>query len=304
MKKFLIILSMFIFTTDSFATGISGGTSAPCDNDTLNKYTGTANVEINWEPNTISLNWYDGDTKLTVANNSQTCVYDGTLTVPTQPTKPGYTFNGWKVIKVPGGFTELEYLQSSGSQYIDTGIIIQSNYERVVTKVNALNVDSPSGCSFGSQNDDSRDCTIVPWKSSNTNPFGYLAIGTSWYVPSGSSSNPLNTSLNTIYEMDVTADNGRYSGTYCGTAISGNYYGTLNNGISIVIFGFKRNTYVTKGSAKIYYFMLYTAPDTLAFNGIPARRNSDGVLGMYDTITGTFFTNAGTGTFIAGPAVQ
>jgi hypothetical protein len=42
---------------------------------------------------------------------------------------------------------------------------------------------------------------------------------------------------------------------------------------------------------------------SLVRNFIPARRNSDGVLGMYDTVSNTFFTNAGTGEFIAGPVV-
>lgn len=36
---------------------------------------------------------------------------------------------------------------------------------------------------------------------------------------------------------------------------------------------------------------------------IPCRRKSDNVLGMYDTVTNTFYTNRGTGTFIAGPDV-
>lgn len=35
----------------------------------------------------------------------------------------------------------------------------------------------------------------------------------------------------------------------------------------------------------------------------PARRNSDSVLGMYDTVNNVFYTNAGTGSFVAGPAV-
>ena len=34
---------------------------------------------------------------------------------------------------------------------------------------------------------------------------------------------------------------------------------------------------------------------------IPAKRKSDNVLGMYDMVTEKFFTNAGTGTFTAGP---
>ena len=38
-------------------------------------------------------------------------------------------------------------------------------------------------------------------------------------------------------------------------------------------------------------------------NFIHARRDSDGELGMYDLVSNTFFTNAGTGEFIAGPVV-
>ena len=36
---------------------------------------------------------------------------------------------------------------------------------------------------------------------------------------------------------------------------------------------------------------------------IPAKRNSDGSIGMYDLVTSTFFGNAGTGTFVAGAEV-
>jgi len=33
----------------------------------------------------------------------------------------------------------------------------------------------------------------------------------------------------------------------------------------------------------------------------PARRDSDGVIGMYDLVSRTFKTNSGSGAFIAGP---
>lgn len=36
----------------------------------------------------------------------------------------------------------------------------------------------------------------------------------------------------------------------------------------------------------------------------PCQRKSDGVIGVYDTITGRFYTNSGTGTFTAGPVVD
>ena len=121
MKKILMFLFALVFAIDSFATGISGA-SAPCDNATLSKYNGTADIEINWEPNTIGLKWFNGDQQIA---GPTSCVYDSTLSVPPQPTKPGYTFNGWKVwkITVPDGYTQLEYLQSNNAdfQYIDMG---------------------------------------------------------------------------------------------------------------------------------------------------------------------------------------
>ena len=95
MKK-LFVLFLCLFATDSHSSGIGNVSSAPCDNATLDKYTGTANVEINWEPNTIGLKWFNGEEQVSGQNS---CVYDGTITVPPQPTKPGYTFNGWKIPK-------------------------------------------------------------------------------------------------------------------------------------------------------------------------------------------------------------
>ena len=43
--------------------------------------------------NTIDIDWYNGNTKV----ESNQCTYDSTITLPTQPNKTGYTFNGWKI---------------------------------------------------------------------------------------------------------------------------------------------------------------------------------------------------------------
>ena len=60
--------------------------------------TGPANLEADWTANTINLEWYNEDTKLTVPTTSNTCTYDGGITLPsTNPTKTGYTFRGWQV---------------------------------------------------------------------------------------------------------------------------------------------------------------------------------------------------------------
>lgn len=56
-------------------------------------------------------------------------------------------------------------------------------------------------------------------------------------------------------------------------------------------------------SGDLYYLNLYDESDEPILLLIPCKRNSDDKLGMYDTVTETFFTNNGTGDFIAGPAV-
>jgi uncharacterized repeat protein (TIGR02543 family) len=59
----------------------------------------------------------------------------------------------------------------------------------------------------------------------------------------------------------------------------------------------------TPASGEVYYLKIYDN-DELVGNFIPAKRNSDNVLGMYDTVTGVFKTNAGTGIFTAGPVAN
>ena len=69
-----------------------------CVETTLGTATGPANLEADWTANTINLEWYNENTKLTVPTTSNTCTYDGGITLPsTNPTKTGYTFRGWQV---------------------------------------------------------------------------------------------------------------------------------------------------------------------------------------------------------------
>ena len=99
MKNLLVVLSLIIFTTDSFASGIASNTnSAPCTNNTLETYSGNSNLSADWQPNEIQLRWYNGNTLMNVQSSANTCVYDGNLSIPsTAPTRTGYTFDGWTV---------------------------------------------------------------------------------------------------------------------------------------------------------------------------------------------------------------
>ena len=98
MKKVLLLL-LSVFSSPAFASGINANSaSAPCTNNTLETYSGNSNLQADWAPNTIDLRWYNNNTLLTVQSAANTCIYDGTLTIPaTEPTRTGYTFAGWQV---------------------------------------------------------------------------------------------------------------------------------------------------------------------------------------------------------------
>lgn len=96
--------------------------------------------------------------------------------------------------------------------------------------------------------------------------------------------------------------------TFEGTEIYNSSYnmGTWNTGLNINLFG-RRKTNTTNensagGSFKIYYCKIYDNNE-LVRDLVPGIRKSDNVICMYDKVTGTFFENAGTGEFIAGPEI-
>ena len=94
-----------------------------CDQSTIGATTGTTNLEAEWDPNTINMEWYSNGSKITPANNAaNTCTYDANVTLPTNTlSKTGYTFLGWKVLG-PQCFANVD-MSISGSddfEYIST----------------------------------------------------------------------------------------------------------------------------------------------------------------------------------------
>jgi hypothetical protein len=102
---------------------------------------------------------------------------------------------------------------------------------------------------------------------------------------------------NTIYNVSMTINNGT------NTVIA-------TNGTNVVITAHQSTNYTPINILTLdnnyigtyvrchYYELLKNG--TIVAKLYPAERNSDKVLGMYDVINNTFYTNAGTGSFIAG----
>ena len=105
MKKICMCLLVALFVCNAYATTdiAADATTGDCDATTLGTYSGSADLEIKWEPNELKLRWYNNNTlmqddALVHDNvNANTCEYDGTLSRPTNPTRNGYNFTGWKV---------------------------------------------------------------------------------------------------------------------------------------------------------------------------------------------------------------
>ena len=52
-----------------------------------------------WTAKSIgTITWTDPDGGNTISDGSSSCTYDGSITLPTAPTRTGYTFGGWEVV--------------------------------------------------------------------------------------------------------------------------------------------------------------------------------------------------------------
>ena len=306
-KVLLLILSLFV--SPAFASGINANSaSAPCTNNTLETYSGNTNLQADWQPNTINIRWYNENERLSVQSSAQSCVYDGALTVPsTQPTRTGYTFAGWEVkYTIPAGYTELEYLESTGEQWIDTGVNFMYGDEFFFEYM-PIGIVSSENKGYGADTSLNGGGRRHP----NIGDIAMYANGNYFYIPRLPYGNTLGNryiehwNINTtsgVLSSVLTDVSNNLVYTFDGTGYK--YDNTYQSRLTVYLYRDHEEIYKYPSRIRIYKVWLKRGNGTTAFNYVPARRNSDNVLGMYDTVTKTFFTNAGTGSFIAGPAVQ
>ena len=304
MKRLLILL-LCLFVGNSFASGIASNSAlAPCTNNTLETYSGNSNLAADWQPNTINISWYNENEKLTVQQSAQSCIYDGGLIVPsTPPTRTGYTFAGWEV-RLPGTYTELEYLESTGTQCIDTGVQLTSDnvtYEWEA-KDNSDNVNTALFGAEYEQPEATEDGRLFSGLLYGSNQRRGVYVGKNWGAFGGySSSDAMFHSWSLVINSNHTA----YLVKDGTTVSAGSWTSELNKMNSIFLYC-NRYRGISVGEHAKVAFKYFKIIDNgnVVFHGIPARRNSDNVLGIYDTVSKTFKTNLGSGTFVAGPDVN
>ena len=251
-------------------------------------------MQANWDANTIDLHWYNGATELTVPSASQSCTYDGTLTPPaTIPTKTGYTFKGWKVRPdVPSGYTRLEYIESSAKQYIDTGIPLKTSTDDVELVFEADDYTGGNSL-FGARN----------ITTSNVYTFA-ISSSQKYRVGWGSSSPTLDIVADiNKHTLKIEHDGGIFK--LDGVVIATQGAANITTPTTATLFAIHAtgSTTLYYSRTKIYEYKMWRN-GILTQHMIPVKRDSDDTLGMWDTVSKTFFTNSGTGTFTEGPVAQ
>ena len=185
---------------------------------------------------------------------------------------------------LPSDYIQLEYIQSSGSQYINTGF--KPNQD---TKI-SITVDFPlSGTTwlYGSRT------------SAGSNSLGFLCEGNSKYrFDYASSTNELATKPTGKFTIDSDKNKCYINGELVFTAT----YTTFASPVNMYIFNNNNNGSLSGGSsAKLYNCSIYDN-GVLIRNFIPCK-NESGTVGLYDSVNNQFYQNAGSGTFVAGPEI-
>lgn len=194
---------------------------------------------------------------------------------------------------LPSGYIQVSYLESTGSQYIDTGFTPNQD-TKLIMKVMATTTEN-AATSGG----------FVPYGSSDSSTGNAYECYT-WNSNQEANYNGQRATLNTAIkdkELIITQDKNVFSLVASdGTTMSKTFtYNTFTAPRTMLLFATHRSTPL-KGKQKIYSCQIYD-------NGILVRdyvpcTNSDGTAGMYDIVNSIFYQNIGTGAFTIGSSVQ
>lgn len=192
---------------------------------------------------------------------------------------------------VPDGYTQLEYIESTGTQYINTGLncdkyIVRAKYKYTAESYHILSAYNSSNGAF-------------EWIGQYNNFHRIVALPTMDWKTSSST-----LSIGTVYEEVSKILDGEQSLSVDGVTVINQTYSSItvpNAPVCMFAYSLENSDDFTK--AIVYKLSISDKNDKQLRDFIPAKRNSDGAIGMYDLITNTFYGNSGTGTFNAGPEI-
>ena len=195
---------------------------------------------------------------------------------------------------LPNTYYRLDYIQSSGTQCINTGI--QTSTKRKLELGFALNSTSRSNI-YGSGGSSSASYVLYSVRGGGDYP--------TFRFHQTPNTSPIDTGVSAdTNRHDIVIDNVNGNVSFDGVTYQG-YIPTGTTKYTEFIFGYNaigtiNNSYSLAG--KVYYVKYYE-DGVLVRDFIPAKRISDNVVGMYDLENDVFYTNAGSGSFTYGSIV-
>lgn len=184
---------------------------------------------------------------------------------------------------------EVEYIQASGAQYIDPGVV-----PTALTRIVATGLFTGVGqaCKFGCRD------------SGTSNTFGFVDVsGAVLRIDCGSGSGTgWSTALSTATKIEIDAPNNKASITSDGGIVKTHTYAsTPVSGTTKTFWLFRwqsgSSSYSYDKTTKLASLQIYVS-GTLVRDFQPVRVGTVGAL--YDRVGGALFTNRGTGYFIPG----
>ena len=183
----------------------------------------------------------------------------------------------------PDGYRMLNYIESTGTQYIDTGVSYSVNNSYLTELQVVYNTTEPNNQIMGFN--------------------GHRGMGVGTYLASFWECEPEPMEAGVFYDLTWYKNGTEYSRSVNGIVYGGsdgNYIEWwTGNLLLFAAAADSTNSTVTYYSYAKYYAVKIYVNDVLVRDFVPCK-NSFGEAGMYDLLSGTFYGNVGTGKFNTG----
>lgn len=189
---------------------------------------------------------------------------------------------------LPAAYQQVEYLQSSGTQYVDTGVTFNTGI-KINAKMAYVSFSSANTL-FGARTTTGATRFLVAYYNGLDFAYGGDHVLTNYSVAADKI-------IDIIY--DTTAQGSITYGVPGNTVTA--TYADVNTNVTGYIFAYHRasdDSVQGWSSSRFYSMSIKDADDELLFDGIPCIRIADNKPGIYDFVSGSFLTNAGSGDFI------
>lgn len=198
---------------------------------------------------------------------------------------------------VPSGYTQIEYIDSTGTQWIDTGFTPNQN-TRVLMDATVLDQSDQTDAGFYAFSSCTPDFT-----SGGIEMYTWLGKATSVYGPYTPGN--LGSTIEVGDRIIIDHNAGHITITRgTGTVVDYEHgAASFTSPRTLALMALRRSSQPYNSVMRLHGCAVYDNGAQVR-DFIPARKNSDGSVGLYDLLNGQFYGNAGSGAFVAGPDVD